>query len=153
MLYADCGYAGAPPQPVSMAVLSQTMTIFRSILLLSVLLIVSCSAQFDNLNNFDFSNSEFVKLNDTNLNENQIKKLKITLNKLKEGKKEIYSKPSQQIIFKINSQILYISIFEEEAFVYKGHFLDAWTDRMEGHQSNGYELNNELRNLLNEFKT
>ena len=139
--------------PAEFFVLSQTMTIFRKISLLLILLIVSCSAQVDDSNNFDFSNSEFVKLNDTNLNENQIQELKTTLNKLKEREKEIYSKPSQQIIFKTDSEIQYISIFEEEAFVYKGYFLDAWTDRMEGHKSNGYELDNELRNLFNKFNT
>ena len=116
------------------------MTIFSNVFLLFVFLVVSCSAQVDDLPNFDFNNSEFVKLNDTQLYENQIQELKIALNKLKERKKEIYSKPSQQIIFKIDSKIQFISIFEEEAFVYKGHFLEAWTDRMEGHKSNGFKL-------------
>ena len=135
------------------SVLSYNMKILRKIFLLFVFLVASCSAQVDDLNHFNFSNSEFVKLNDTQLNENQIQELKIALNRLKERNKEIYSKPSQQIIFKIDSEIQFISVFEEEAFVYEGDFSGAWTDRMEGHKSNGFKLNNELRKLFNEFKT
>ena len=105
------------------------------------------------LDDFDFSNSEYVKLDESRLNRKQIQNIVRALNKLRKREIEIYSKPSYQITYEVNGSIYYISIFEKEKFVFNGYYLDAWTERMEGNKSTGYKLDKALIDLINELKS
>lgn len=96
---------------------------------------------------FSFKESEFVKFNGAELNGDQIRQIEFELNKLSAQTKEIYSRPTYEIIYRNNGGIRYISIFEKENFVYSGHYLDAWTDRMQGNKSDGFELSKSFKKL------
>lgn len=128
------------------------MTSINRIILLLTVLCVACSFKTQ-VHNFDFDNSEFVKLNAVQLNGKQIQRLESALNGLKRLKNEIYSKPSDVITFTIDGEIRFISIFAKEKLVFNGYYLDAWTERMEGRESKGLELNSGLRDLIDELKS
>ena len=127
------------------------MTSFTKIILLPALLCLSCSKT--QTHDFDFNNSEFVKLNDAQLTDKQIRKLESALNKLEGDTEEIYSKPSDQITFTTDGKASYLSIFADEKFVFEGFYLDAWTARMEGRESAGFKLSSDLSDLINELKS
>ena len=126
------------------------MTKFRKLLLIAVAAIcVSCNSS---TGKFDFSKSELVKLNDIELNASQIQQVQAELNSLGKRKKTIFSKPTHLITFQKGGEERYISIFEKEDFVFKGYYLDAWTDRMKDSRSNGYKLSKDLEDLIEKIK-
>ena len=102
---------------------------------------------------FDFGSSEFVMFNEIELDADQIKQLETVLNSLEKKKIFIFKKPAHQIKFSTGGESRFISIFEEEKFVFQGYYLDAWEDRMKDVKSKGYRLSGDLEDLITEFKS
>ena len=102
---------------------------------------------------FDFSSSEFVKFNEVELNADQIRQLETVLNSLERKRVCVLTKPAHQITFNAGGELRFISIFEEENFVFQGYYLDAWEDRMKDVKSRGYMLSRDLEKIIMELKT
>lgn len=97
------------------------------------------------------SKYDLVSVNGKKIQSSENPKLAKLLTSLEARSLEVYSKPDFEINIKAKGEIILISVFEEEKFVYKGFYLDAWEDRMKGKVSEGYKLSKELENFLDYF--
>lgn len=97
------------------------------------------------------SKYDLVSVNGKKIQSSENPKLAKLLTSLEARSLEVYSKPDFEINIKCNGGKVLISVFEEEKFVYKGFYLDAWEDRMKGRLSEGYKLSKELENFLDYF--
>lgn len=97
------------------------------------------------------SKYDLVSVNGKKIQSSENPKLAKLLTSLEARSLEVYSKPDFEINIKAKGEIILISVFEEEKFVYKGFYLDAWEDRMKGRLSEGYKLSKELENFLDYF--
>jgi hypothetical protein len=67
--------------------------------------------------------------------------------------KLIWNKPDKVLFLfqKNSSEPEMLSLFLSEGFVYQGYFIDAWTERMEGHKSRVYILSKEKEKKLSDL--
>lgn len=112
-----------------------------------VFLVTLCSPQETN-NSISLRGADTVKLNNTILTREQILYIDNCLNNMSKRSIEVYSKPDYEVICIFHSEIIYLSIFNDEKLIYSGHYLDAWDDRMRGRKSDGFKLTKELMNFL-----
>lgn len=67
--------------------------------------------------------------------------LDVILSGLKKGRREVFGKPDYVLVMYSDlSEPDYLSLYLSEGFVFEGHFLDAWTERMIGRKSTVYLL-------------
>ncbi len=110
----------------------------------------SCD-RFTANDSFDLNESDRVTINKTVLSKDQISDLNFLLNDLRATSEDTYSKPNYTIRSKVGSETKIISVFVKESFVYKGDYLNSWTERMTGEGSKGYKLNSKLLSKLKEW--
>ncbi len=121
------------------------------IFLFAVNTLVSCD-RFTANNSFNLIESKSVSINNIQLSEKQKIEINNLLNELRSKSQETISKPEYIIKFKKGSEEKYISIFVKESFVYKGFYLESWTERMVGKESKGYNLNSSLLRKLKKYR-
>lgn len=80
-------------------------------------------------------------------------KLEKELSQLKADKTQIYDKPDFEINIQNGKNSTIISVFKNARFVYKGYYLETWTDRMQDMASKGYGTSTKLITLLESIKS
>ena len=118
--------------------------------LLGIAGILLCCCDFPP-DNFYFPKYDKVLIENIALSRSQMSDLESLLHELSAFQCEVYEQPDHIIsgAFTGSANFDYYSIFAGKKFIYKGFYLEAWTERMSGRTSTCYKIDKKTIDYIN----